>query len=496
MSLDAVARRSSASLLLLGLLACADDEATGAGGASSASSVGATSASGTSSSGAPISTGAGAGAPSSTGSGGADAAGGGGGGGAPPDPEEPIDCAAVTCFHVREGGTGDGSDWASALPTLPDAPVRGAVYLFADGEYGSLELDAPPEGEATITLRKAIAGDHGEGGGWSDDLGDGQAVFGELVMVTDHWVVDGRVRDASDWQDTGAYGFRIEGRITGHTINFGTASNHARFRRLDVGGAPLGGFDPSLPSEGFYLGGFDATISDWRISECHVHDVHLPFQLANASDVVIERSWLGPNWSKETIRGQGRASNITIQYNVMKDGCQGTPGDPTAGACTGQIAMWDGDVPGSFDGSSIHGNVIWTTQDTTHSDACILVGGDDGESAQGVSASDVSVHHNTFVGIAAGRCSIRMPGDGTGNAAQNNLWYGLGDGVGTDCDATTCTTNEIVDDAGLFVDAAGGDFRLAQDAPEGVPLPAPFDRDMDGSERGADGHRDVGAFER
>ena len=35
--------------------------------------------------------------------------------------------------------------------------------------------------------------------------------------------------------------------------------------------------------------------------------------------MTIEYSWLGPNWNKETIRGQIHASNIVIRYNVLKE---------------------------------------------------------------------------------------------------------------------------------------------------------------------------------
>lgn len=412
------------------------------------------------------------------------------------EPPEPIDCTRLACYFVRadaEDG-GDGSAWDTAWRQLPETPERGAVYFFADGDYDALMLQAPESDDAWITLLKATAFDHGTEVGWDPTLGDGQASFPEVVMVSDRWILDGATRNESDWTDTNAYGFRVTGGVTGHTINFGRASNDASFRYLDVGGPPTGVFDPELPGSGFYFGGFDAVIQRWTISRSHVHDVYLPFQLAGASEVTIEYSWLGPNWSKETVRGQGHASAITIRYNVLKDGCQGTPGDPTAPGCTGQIAMWDSDEPGAFDGSRIHGNVIWTTKDTAHSDACILVGGDGGISAQGVSANDVRIYNNTFVGIAAGRCSLRCPGEHEGDEIVDNLWFGLGDGVATDCEADVCDANEHVVDASPFVDADGGDFHLGAPLP-GTALAPPFDLDADGVARGQDGVWDVGAFE-
>jgi hypothetical protein len=156
--------------------------------------------------------------------------------------------------------------------------------------------------------------------------------------------------------------------------------------------------------------------------------------------------------------------------------------------------MWDGDSPGDFDGSEVYGNVIWTTKPTAHSDACILIGGDGGVSAAGVSANDVRIYNNTLVGVQSGTCAIRMPGTHSGVVVANNLWFGLGGGVGTSCEADTCESNELVT-ASPFVDAAAGDFRLAQATAPGMLLAAPYDVDLAGAQRGADGVWDLGAYE-
>ncbi len=424
------------------------------------------------------------------GTGGTSGSGGLGGGGGK------TDCSATPCRYVRSGATsgGDGSSWSAAFGDLPKQPERGAVYLFADGDYASLMLDAPEAGTTPITLQKATSEDHGTDAGWDPSLGDGHAQFPDITLVSDFWVIDGKRRDETAWQKVEAYGFRTEG-VMAHTINFGRASNDVSIRFVDVGGPPNGTFDTSLPKEGFYFGGFDAVIARWTISSCHVHDVYLPFQLAGASEITVERSRLGPNWSKETIRGQNHASRIVVRWNVFKDGCQGTPGDPTAPGCTAQIAMWDGDQAGDFDGSEIYGNVIWTTQSTGHSDGCILVGGDDGVSAAGVAANDVRVYNNTFVGMAAGNCSIRMPGQHTGVSAKNNLWFGLGSGVATGCEADSCENNQKLG-SDPFVAAASGDFHLSQATAAGSVLGAPYDVDLDGVKRGGDGVWDLGAYEK
>jgi hypothetical protein len=409
------------------------------------------------------------------------------------DPGVPTDCAIETCHYVRAGSSGEGASWDAALGDLPDDLERGATYFVAAGTYGSPTLDDPEDGERVITIKRAVVGDHGTDVGWSDDLAEGPATFSGFTMVSDHYVVDGKRRNEADWSDVEAYGLRVIGGFQAHTINFGRGSNHVVVRYVDVGGPESDSFDPSIPDAGFYFGGFGEILTDWTISGCHVHNVYLPFQLASASAVTIEESWLGPNWSKETIRGQIHASDIVIRHNVFHDGCQGTPGDPTAGGCTAQIAMWDGESEGDFDGSEIYGNLIRTTQETHHSDGCVLIGGD-GHSAVGVSANHVRVYNNTFAGVHSGLCLIRMPGTTEGNEVLDNVWVDLAPDVVSGCTADVCEHNEVLA-SDAFVDAAGGDFRPAAATEAGAILAAPYDTDRFGNARGADGTWDIGAYE-
>jgi hypothetical protein len=267
------------------------------------------------------------------------------------------------------------------------------------------------------------------------------------------------------------------------------------FRYVDVGGPPGDTFSDSLPSSGFYLGGFGSILRNWTISRSHIHNVKLPFQLAGASSITIEYCKIGPSWQKEAIRGQIHASNIMIRHNILRDACQGLPGDPTAGACTAQIAMWGSDNAGAFDGSQIYGNVISTTKATYHSDGCITVGGDGGLTAHGVPANNVLVFNNTFVGIQSGSCNIRFPGSHRGNVAQNNLWYGLGSGVSSGCSANTCSNNVKVSSPDPFINSSIGDFRLNAPTAAGIILPSPYNIDLTGAVRGADGLWDLGAYE-
>ena len=402
--------------------------------------------------------------------------------------------------YVRSGGTCTSgcNSWSNAagqITTALSSASRGDTIWVADGTYNGITLKNPASGSTPITIRKATIANHGTSTGWSDSYGDGQAVISDIIAITDYWVIDGQRRDESNWANTAAYGFRIAGSVMAHTLNYGAGSSHMTFRYVDVGGPPGDTFSDSLPSHGFYLGGFGSILRNWTVSRSHIHNVKLPFQLAGASDITIEYCRLGPNWQKETIRGQIHASNITIRHNIFRDGCQGLPGDPTAGGCTAQIAMWGGDTPGSFDGSKIHGNVISTTKNTFHSDGCIFIGGDGGVTAHGVSANNVLVFNNTFVGIQSGTCNIRFPGSHSGDVAQNNLWFGLGSGVTSGCTANTCTNNVTIVSPDPFVGSSIGDFRLRGPTAPGIMLASPYNTDLTGAIRGADGLWDIGAYE-
>lgn len=411
----------------------------------------------------------------------------------------PLSCLAAD-HYVRSGGscTSNCNTWTNAAGQITTAlanAARGDTIWVGDGSYNSIRLDKPASGSTVITIRKATVPSHGTSVGWSDAFGDGQATIGDVIAISNYWVVDGQTRNEADWSDVASYGFRITGSVEANTISHGAGSNHMTFRYVDVGGPSSDTYSSSIPGAGFYLGGFGSILTNWTISRCHIHNVNLPFQLAGASNITIEYSKLGPNWNKETVRGQIHASGIVIRHNLFKDGCQGLPGDPTAGGCTAQIAMWGGDNPGSFDGSQIYGNVIWTTKNTYHSDGCIMIGGDGNVTAYGVAANNVLVYNNTIVGIQSGTCNIRFPGSHVGDVAQNNIWYGLGSGVSAGCSANTCSHNSVITSGNPFVNPLGGDFRLSAATAAGIALPTPFDRDMTGALRGADGVWDRGAYE-
>jgi hypothetical protein len=442
------------------------------------------------------------------------------GGGTSSPPSMPIS-APIANHHVRADafGANDGTNWADAYTALPTSLVRGDTYYIASGSYGDYDFDDEVNGTLVITLKKATVTDHGTLIGWQDSYGTGQASFASLAFMTDYYAIDGQTRNENDWSLGSAYGFHA-GSVIASRLHFdgGLASSHVTIRYIDVGGSdgamcryvPNNFCDSGVTEVSFYLGGFRTAITDWTISHFRSHNVQLPFQMPGVSNILIEYGWIGPNWSKEAIRG-GNGSDTTntiIRYNKFVDSCKGLPIDSTADHCTAQIAIWDTDRPNGLDNNAIYGNLFYDTSNypgdppggVIHTDACINIGGNGGR-WRGVSTNNSKIYNNTIVGVTAGVCTIGFADRGTNNEAFNNLWYAVT--ALTECDEIVgaCINNTLISTGNQFVNAVtaypgtGFNYHLASATVAGTRLPAPYNHDMDGMMRGTDGVWDLGAFE-
>lgn len=403
---------------------------------------------------------------------------------------------AAATLHVKPtaSGAGNGTTWTDALGSN-FTPVRGNTYYFADGSYGSgtTIYSTAQSGSTLITFRKATVADHGSATGWSDTLGDGVATWGEIKFTTDYWYFDGQKRNASDWADDTSYGFRVDGF---YQRNYDTdvSGDFITVRHVNIGGTKTTAFSEGHPTAGFYFAGFTATINNWTVENCYVHNVDIPFHVNGADNVQISGCYLGPSWQKEAIRGQISSRNLIVANNIFRDTCQAVPGESGDGrvSCTAVIACWDG-TSGSWDGIQIYGNLIVQTHNTTHTDGIIMVGGDGGSTAAGATANNCLVYNNTIIGVNQGTAVIRKNGSGSGNIARNNIWSGLGGSVTTGSSFNTTSDNNVLATS-VFVNYAGGNFHLSG-AQAGTSLGSTYQTDIDGVTRGGDGTWDEGAFE-
>lgn len=106
----------------------------------------------------------------------------------------------------------------------------------------------------------------------------------------------------------------------------------------------------------------------------------------------------------------------------------------------------------------------------------------------------VIAYNNTIVDLPMG---LRTANGGTfasGSEIRNNLFVNVSSPISVS--GTYTATNNITNGStSLFVNYSGDNYRLASPLSGGYTLASPYNTDMDGKQRGADGTWDVGAFE-
>jgi hypothetical protein len=397
--------------------------------------------------------------------------------------------------YIRDGASGDGSDWANALDALPATLQRGHTYYIADGTYAEYTFDDAISSTSVITVKKATASDHGTSTGWSSGYGDGQAVFnGRLIFNTDYITVDGVTRNESDWADGDAYGIRADGLRSSRFENtLDRGARHITAKYLNLGGPEGTTYTGAEVDDTVYLGGFGAYCSDWWVYRCYHHNVksYTFVQAAGVQNVggsyglLIEYNHFRNGFGKEAIRGGNDITEDTIiRWNQFYNasGHTGLPGEGS----TAEIAIWDS----ACDNVEIYGNWFYRTRDD-NSGGTIVVGGN-GTSWEGPGANNCLVYNNTIAGVAGSTVggNIQVLG-GTGNVVRNNLWYDT-NGSSVVTAGTVTTSNNVDAGADPFVDYATGDLHLSGATTAGFSLSSPYDVDMDGVTRSTP---DVGAYE-
>lgn len=405
--------------------------------------------------------------------------------------------AMAASYYVRAGATGanNGTDWTNAYASLPSALIRGATYYIADGSYSGYTFDDDASGTTPITIKKCIASDHGTETGYSASYCDGQAIFGDLQFTRPYYIVDGSVRNESDWKDYATYGIKTSGvrasRLDGgHSPSGECSADNLTFQYLHVG-TNTTTYSTYSGGRSFYIGGFGGgsmACQNWTISKVLIQNTE-EIQCAGGDGITIEDSYFYTVWSKEAMRGQIYCSNVIFRRNFLENACLTKPG--TTDRCTAELAAWDGT---SMDHWEIYGNVIWRYgSDIENSNGVILIGDNGWGGNIGPVTNNSVAYNNTIVGIivAASDNYVQLNG-GSGNVARNNLGFGSDATAGF---SANTVSNNVYATSSPFVNYSGGDFRLAKATTAGYSLNSPYNVDRFGVTRGADGNWDLGAYE-
>lgn len=408
-------------------------------------------------------------------------------------------------LFVRQGATGNGSDWTNACGGFSGSCAYSSlgndtVYV-ADGNYSGGQITQP-----NTIIRKCSPDDGVSPGtsGYQSTYCDGQAVFsGSMIFASgsDGSQVLGVYRDESDWGHStaaqNAYGIKINNGVEANTSSFGpNCPDNITISHVNLNDQEGSTGPTSQNCSAVYLGGFNNLCTGWTISRSYIHDCGhgTEIQCANCTGLTVEYTLFKNSWGKEAIRGQLNARNMTVRWCQFYNAC-GQGGGAGEG-CTAEIASWGtlGDG-GNYDNTEIYGNSFWRNRDE-NSGASVLVGGQDCEQGPGCawggdSADNTKVLNNTFAGFSGGnQVGFVWILGGSNNVCQNNLHYDVSNS------SVSCSTasNNTVAGADPFVDYST-DLRLTGATAAGVSFGSPYNVDMDGVTRGADGTWDRGAFE-
>lgn len=432
----------------------------------------------------------------------------------------PVVASAAT-HYIRDGGTasttgtgscnsGGSGSWATgnACDQLPATLVRGDTYCIADGFYTGKTLSTAVSGTTLITIKKATVADHcSQNTGWLDTYGDGQAVFtSTLQFLTSYWVVDGQVGGGpGSW--TSGHGFKITPTGTTRGIFIGDPSFNASAGNITVSHFEVLGNNDS--SGGGSIAQDGVTLHNGTgpntIRYFYIHEMgRCPFLINGADDFLVEYGVTGQYRATESQHSEvmstgGLRGKLTIRYNLITH---------VDNQSTGGL-MLDTASGGSVD---IYGNVFYRLPgDSWAGSNNGGIGGWTG--GGGEKYLNISIYNNTFV-------NINNPGNGTfgnqdvfgsgmnivgNNVSRNNLFYMVSSAGEASPYATfshnhfistpTIGTNATADGGDPFVDYVNLNFRLKAATPAGFTLASPYNVDMFGTVRGADGVWDRGAIE-
>lgn len=411
--------------------------------------------------------------------------------------------------YVRAGASGsaNGNDWTNAYTTLPATLTRGDTYYIADGTYTGRTFNTAANGTTLITIKKATVADHGTSTGWDNTFGDGQAVFtSTLQFLTSYWVVDGQVGGGpGSW--TSGHGFKITPTGTTRGIFIGDPSFNARAGNITVSHFEVLGNNDS--SGGGSIAQDGVTLHNGTgpntIRYFYIHEMgRCPFLINGADDFLVEYGVTGQyratgSQHSEVMSTGGLRGKLTIRYNLITH---------VDNQSTGGL-MLDTASGGSVD---IYGNVFYRLPgDSWAGSNNGGIGGWTG--GGGEKYLNISIYNNTFI-------NINNPGNGTfgnqdvfgssmnivgNNVSRNNLFYMVSSAGKASPYATfshnhfistpTIGTNATADGGDPFVDYVNLNFRLKAATPAGFTLASPYNVDMFGTVRGADGVWDRGAVE-
>lgn len=418
--------------------------------------------------------------------------------------------AEAANHYIRDGGlastsgTGACTSWAdaNACDTLPSTLVRGDTYYIADGTYVGRTLTTVVSGSTLITIKKATTSDHVTETGWLSTYGDGIASFtSQIRFNTDYWVFDGIAGGGPGSWNTG-HGFVVT-ETGASTSVIAVWANNITVRHIKIVGMNAqGSGGGSAANDGFEIrGAAGVTLSYAWIVGAGRCPVFAPDNGSGTNTVeysFIDTFWadLDPHGETAAIYGVTNSTVFVWRYNLT-----------TAIASTGGL-MWDNST-GTSAQLLVYGNVFYEDPNVGAPLSGAWGGGGSGNGMiggwTGFPCRNIKAFNNSFI-LGASQYPVFGIGDcdGVSNEMRNNVFYAVpsvGSLPGSTVthnhfiSTTTSGTSTSTSTGDPFLNYAGWDFHLTSATTAGTTLASPYDVDMYGVTRGADGTWDRGAIE-
>lgn len=381
----------------------------------------------------------------------------------------------------------------SASITRGDTIYVGGGTITFSGEY---PLDKAVSGTSVITIKKAVAAEHGLSTGWSDSYGSGQTIFKS---------------------GSGSYGavFRaMTGYYSFDGVTNGGANPDNYGFKITYGYAPPGGYS-ELIWDAWTYGPAGYTFKNMAfVNVGTLYDVEKSCINGGFSDTLIQNNYFAD--SQNFIAGMG--SNVTVEGNYFKNNTSTSAhhGEamtvcPPSGFVV-RNNIFNNAINGTCGIGCQYGSSTMTGWKIYNN---IVIGGNGGNgfvsnNEVGTTTVNLMVYNNTFVDTNA-TTYIKGPSS-SGNKISNNFYY---NSSGTDANCAGCTYSynyytagstvpasaqpgKVIDTADPFVAKSAMDYRLlstsrARNA--GIDLGVPYNIDFFGVLRPSGGAWDVGAIQ-
>lgn len=404
--------------------------------------------------------------------------------------------AEATNHYIRAGAGGASpcsTSWATACSNVSLPAIRGDTYYFAAGNYTGYTF---PDlaGTTDVIFKKATVADHGTATGWLDSYATGQAVWTSAWnLQMSHFVVDGVTGGGpSSWE-------------SGHGFKFDFVDVHHIYMVFPGQGG--------IAVTDFTLKHVEMTNQDTAPGDCD-----FLYPVAGGSNWTLQYNWLH-NCGEDVAQVRGDHSNWLVEYNkfdhIYANGSfHADLLEYDDGTFSNLIFRYNWvdtfdftymvgtHESGTLSGAEVYGNLI-TNGGTNNGVVSALSGGG--------TITGTKFYNNTLYNIDVGggafQAGFGQTGGGSGNVGYNNIWYfttafGGNTGMPTTHDYNGFRNAGSFSEAHIqnftsdpFVNAAGSNWALSAGTDVGNVLASPYNTDMNGVTRGADGTWDRGAIE-